>query len=91
MPESNMKEPTQEEKDIVQQVIDVFWTQDRLARLLGVDQSSVSGWLNRGTIPAKRQKQIIEISKTLAAEGKINRALMPDDFHRLQPDLAKAA
>jgi NAD(P)H-hydrate epimerase len=50
----------------IDRVIAVFGTQRDLAGALGVDQSSVSGWRRRGTIPARRQARILEIA---AARG----------------------
>ena len=42
-------------------------------------------------IPARRQKQIMEISGRFAAEGKIKRALVPDDFYSVKSDLSGEA
>ncbi len=58
----------------IDRIIGIFGTQRELARALGVDQSSVSGWRRRGSIPARRQARILEI----AAERGLD--LGPADF-----------
>jgi len=50
----------------VDRIIAKFGTQRALAAALGVDQSSVSGWRRRGSIPARRQAQLLEVA---AARG----------------------
>lgn len=73
-----------DEQRIVQQVIEIFGTQETLARHLRIDQSAVSLWKLKGIIPARRQRQIIEISKLLCRSKKIKRSVKPDDFHVLK-------
>ena len=84
------KELTPEQK-IIQAIIDVFGTQDDLAQHIGVDQSTVSGWLKRETIPSRRQRQIMEASQKLYASGKITRPIVPGDFYALITESLKAA
>ena len=58
----------------VEQVIRRFGSQQRVAELLGIWQTAVSGWLRRGAIPARRQDQLLRIARR---EGI---ALRPADF-----------
>lgn len=81
---------TPEQQAIVQQIIGVFNTQEILASHLGIDQSTVSGWLKRGVIPARRQAQIMELSKALVAQGKLPCVVTPEDFFKLR-ETAQAA
>jgi len=46
----------------VEQVIHRFGSQQRVAELLGIWQTAVSGWLRRGAIPARRQDQLLRIA-----------------------------
>ena len=58
----------------VEQVIGRFGSQQRVAELLGIWQTAVSGWVRRGAIPAKRQEQLLRIAQR---EGV---SLAPADF-----------
>ncbi len=58
----------------VERVIGRFGSQQRVAELLGIWQTAVSGWVRRGAIPAKRQEQLL----TIAQREGIN--LAPADF-----------
>ncbi len=58
----------------VERVIGRFGSQQRVAELLGIWQTAVSGWVRRGAIPAKRQEQLL----TIAQREGIN--LSPADF-----------
>ena len=40
-----------------------FGSQQRVAELLGIWQTAVSGWVRRGAIPAKRQEQLLTIAQ----------------------------
>lgn len=73
-----------ERQAIVQQIIDVFDTQERLARACEIDQSAVSLWKKNGEIPARRQRQIIKVSEDLFGKGQIKTVIEPADFHRLR-------
>src|ERR671918_392208 len=42
-------------RDTVEQIIGRFGSQQRVAELLGIWQTAVSGWVRRGAIPASRQ------------------------------------
>ncbi len=46
----------------IDRIIASFGTQRELAAALGLDQSSISGWRRRGSIPARRQVQILALS-----------------------------
>ena len=61
-------------RDTVEQIIGRFGSQQRVAELLGIWQTAVSGWVRRGAIPAKRQAQLLSIAQR---EGI---ALAPADF-----------
>ena len=58
----------------VEQVIRRFGSQQRVAELLGIWQTAVSGWVRRGAIPARRQDQLLQVARR---EGI---ALRPADF-----------
>jgi crotonyl-CoA carboxylase/reductase len=58
----------------VEQIIGRFGSQQRVAELLGIWQTAVSGWVRRGAIPARRQEQLLSIAQR---EGI---ALSPADF-----------
>jgi crotonyl-CoA carboxylase/reductase len=58
----------------VEQIIERFGSQQRVAELLGIWQTAVSGWVRRGAIPARRQEQLLDIAQR---EGII---LSPADF-----------
>ena len=58
----------------VEQVIRRFGSQQRVAELLGIWQTAVSGWVRRGAIPARRQAQLLQLARR---EGI---ALKPADF-----------
>ena len=61
-------------RDTVENVIRKFGSQQRVAELLGIWQTAVSGWVRRGAIPARRQEELLAIARR---EGL---ALSPDDF-----------
>jgi crotonyl-CoA carboxylase/reductase len=61
-------------KATVEQVISRFGSQQRVAELLGIWQTAVSGWVRRGAIPTKRQEQLLRIAQR---EGV---TLSPADF-----------
>jgi crotonyl-CoA carboxylase/reductase len=58
----------------VEQIIGRFGSQQRVAELLGIWQTAVSGWVRRGAIPARRQEQLLSIAKREGIE------LSPADF-----------
>ncbi|MGH6900179.1 MAG: crotonyl-CoA carboxylase/reductase [Geminicoccaceae bacterium] len=58
----------------VEQIIERFGSQQRVAELLGIWQTAVSGWVRRGAIPARRQEQLLHLAQR---EGV---ALSPADF-----------
>src|SRR5512145_3039853 len=64
-------------RDTVEQIIGRFGSQQRVAELLGIWQTAVSGWVRRGAIPARRQAQLLSIAQR---EGI---ALSPADFFGL--------
>ena len=61
-------------RSTVENIIGRFGSQQRVAELLGIWQTAVSGWVRRGAIPAKRQAQLLGIAQR---EGI---ALTPADF-----------
>jgi crotonyl-CoA carboxylase/reductase len=61
-------------KASVERVINRFGSQQRVAELLGIWQTAVSGWVRRGAIPARRQEQLLTIAQR---EGVM---LSPADF-----------
>ena len=58
----------------VEDVISRFGSQQRVAELLGIWQTAVSGWVRRGAIPAKRQEQLLTIAQREGVK------LEPEDF-----------
>ena len=58
----------------VEQIINRFGSQQRVAQLLGIWQTAVSGWVRRGAIPTRRQAQLL----TIAQREGVN--LSPADF-----------
>ena len=73
----------------VEQVIRRFGSQQRVAELLGIWQTAVSGWVRRGAIPARRQDQLLRVARR---EGI---ALRPADFfgegHAIGPPAANSS
>jgi hypothetical protein len=61
-------------RSTVEQIINRFGSQQRVAELLGIWQTAVSGWVRRGAIPTRRQEQLLRIAQR---EG-VN--LVPADF-----------
>jgi transcriptional regulator with XRE-family HTH domain len=61
----------------VERVIARFGSQQRVAELLGIWQTAVSGWVRRGAIPARRQEEL------LAAARREGIALAPHDFFEI--------
>jgi crotonyl-CoA carboxylase/reductase len=72
-------------RDTVEQIIGRFGSQQRVAELLGIWQTAVSGWVRRGEIPAKRQAQLLGIARR---EGV---ALSPADFFAVPTGEGKVA
>jgi len=71
---------------IVDRIIRLFGTQEKLASRLNLDQSTISLWKKKGSIPSARQPQIIEESHKLVAENQLRYPLVPDDFFYLPTD-----
>jgi crotonyl-CoA carboxylase/reductase len=71
-------------RNTVENVIRKFGSQQRVAELLGIWQTAVSGWVRRGAIPARRQEELLEIA---CREGL---DLSPADFF-FEPVLSLAA
>ncbi len=61
-------------KATVEDVISRFGSQQRVAELLGIWQTAVSGWVRRGAIPARRQEQLLTIAQREGIK------LQPEDF-----------
>ncbi len=66
-------------KATVEQIIHRFGSQQRVAELLGIWQTAVSGWVRRGAIPTRRQEQLLRIAQR---EGV---SLTPADFFAEAP------
>jgi crotonyl-CoA carboxylase/reductase len=66
-------------RDTVEQIIHRFGSQQRVAELLGIWQTAVSGWVRRGAIPTRRQEQLLRIAQR---EGV---SLAPADFFAETP------
>src|SRR4051812_36538340 len=64
-------------REKVERIIAKFGSQQRVAELLGIWQTAVSGWVRRGTIPAKRQIELLAIARARSIE------LAPHDFFLL--------
>src|SRR5690349_24611155 len=50
-------------KEIVEHIIRKFGSQQRVAELLGIWQTSVAGWLTRGAIPERRQEELLAAAR----------------------------
>ena len=61
-------------RNTVEQIISRFGSQQRVAELLGIWQTAVSGWVRRGAIPTRRQEQLLRLAQR---EGV---SLAPADF-----------
>ncbi|GBD41801.1 Crotonyl-CoA reductase [bacterium HR39] len=61
-------------REQVERIIRKFGSQQRVAELLGIWQTAVSGWIRRGTIPARRQQQLLEVARREGID------LRPEDF-----------
>jgi crotonyl-CoA carboxylase/reductase len=66
-------------RNTVEQIIQRFGSQQRVAELLGIWQTAVSGWVRRGAIPSRRQEQLLRIAQR---EGV---SLTPGDFFTEAP------
>ena len=71
-------------KNTVENVIRKFGSQQRVAELLGIWQTAVSGWVRRGAIPARRQEELLAIARREGLD------LGPADFF-VEPVLSLAA
>ena len=69
-------------KNSVEHIIRRFGSQQRVAELLGIWQTAVSGWVRRGAIPARRQAELLAIARTEGIE------LAPADFFGLDEQQA---
>ena len=61
-------------RNTVENVIRKFGSQQRVAELLGIWQTAVSGWVRRGAIPTRRQEELLSIARREGVE------LGPADF-----------
>ena len=61
-------------KNTVEHIVRKFGSQQRVAELLGIWQTAVSGWVRRGAIPARRQEELLAIARREGIE------LGPADF-----------
>ena len=71
-------------RDTVEQIIGRFGSQQRVAELLGIWQTAVSGWVRRGAIPARRQEELLGIAQREGIE------LSPADFFAVADRAATA-
>ncbi len=58
----------------VERIIRKFGSQQRVAELLGIWQTAVSGWIRRGAIPARRQEELLAVARREGID------LRPEDF-----------
>ncbi|GBD45122.1 Crotonyl-CoA reductase [bacterium HR40] len=58
----------------VERIIRKFGSQQRVAELLGIWQTAVSGWIRRGVIPTRRQAELLAIARREGID------LRPEDF-----------
>jgi len=58
----------------VERIIRKFGSQQRVAELLGIWQTAVSGWIRRGAIPARRQAELLAVARREGID------LRPEDF-----------
>lgn len=65
-------------------IVDRFGGQNALARAVGVRQSTVWAWVQRGLVPSERIPQVIRAGKQLSPPVK----LRPDDFFDLSDEAA---
>ena len=72
-------------KNTVEHIIRRFGSQQRVAELLGIWQTAVSGWVRRGAIPARRQEELLAIARREGIE------LSPEEFFGLIEDGETAA
>ena len=72
-------------KNTVEEVISRFGSQQRVAELLGIWQTAVSGWVRRGAIPARRQEQLLTIAQQEGVK------LTPEDPFEAAPRFKAAA
>jgi crotonyl-CoA carboxylase/reductase len=61
MPEHAPQSVVQQNR--VETIIRKFGSQQRVAELLGIWQTAVSGWVRRGAIPARRQEELLAIAR----------------------------
>ncbi len=47
----------------VERIIAKFGSQQRVAELLGIWQTAISGWVRRGAIPVRRQEELLAIAR----------------------------
>jgi len=59
----NPTDETAMQHNRVEAIIKKFGSQQRVAELLGIWQTAVSGWVRRGAIPAKRQEELLAIAR----------------------------
>ena len=71
-------------RNTVEHVIRKFGSQQRVAELLGIWQTAVSGWVRRGAIPARRQEELLAIARREGLD------LAPADFF-VEAELPMAA
>ncbi len=61
MPRTAQQQVSQQSR--VETIIKKFGSQQRVAELLGIWQTAVSGWVRRGAIPARRQEELLAIAR----------------------------
>jgi len=69
-------------RNTVEHIIRKFGSQQRVAELLGIWQTAVSGWVRRGAIPARRQAELLAAARREGIE------LGPADFFAEEAALA---
>ena len=72
-------------RNTVEHVIRKFGSQQRVAELLGIWQTAVSGWVRRGAIPARRQEELLAIARREGLDLAPGRLLRRADAVAWQP------
>jgi transcriptional regulator with XRE-family HTH domain len=76
-------------RENVEGVIRRFGSQQRVAELLGIWQTAVSGWVRRGAIPARRQQELLAAARREGVElGPADFFGIADEPERAEPERA---
>lgn len=64
----------------VAEIIKVFGAQHKVGAAIGAHQSTIALWHTKGDIPARNHKKLMEVSKELFEQGKVEREITLHDF-----------